>query len=216
MSTALYNQALAREIANDLLSIKAIKLQPNDPFTWASGWKSPIYCDNRLSLSFPDVREKITKHLAAAIQENFDSPDAISGVATAGLPQGALISAKLGLPFSYVRSKAKGHGLGNQIEGKVDPGSRVVVVEDLISTGGSSLEAVEALRAVGVEVLGIVSIFSYGFNVATDNLASHKVNLVHLSDYDTLLDLALEKGQIDEDHKALLAQWKSSPQTWGK
>ena len=206
----------AQSIASSLLDIQAIKLQPNNPFTWASGWNSPIYCDNRLSLSFPEVREFITDKLAEEIKETFSGVEAIAGVATAGIPQGALVAAKLGLPFIYVRSKAKGHGMTNLIEGKIIEGQKVVVIEDLVSTGGSSLKAVEDLRAANIEVLGMAAIFTYGFDVADKNFEEAKVELLTLSDYDVLIKEAIEKGYVKAEDLEKLSDWRISPSTWGK
>ena len=214
MQTRLYQQELARQIAADLLDIGAIKLQPNEPFTWASGWKSPIYCDNRLSLSFPDVRTRIKDAFCEVVQKEFPEAEGIAGVATAGLPQGAIIADKLALPFLYVRSKSKSHGLENQIEGKLSKGQKVVVVEDLVSTGGSSIKAVDAIRAAGGEVLGMISIFTYGFRQAEENLAKSQVDLIHLSDYSTLVEHALTNGNIEPDQKELLDQWRKEPEVW--
>jgi len=212
MSTTL----TAQSIASSLLDIKAIKLQPNNPFTWASGWNSPIYCDNRLSLSFPEVREFITDKLAEEIKATFSNVEAIAGVATAGIPQGALVAAKLGIPFIYVRSKAKGHGMTNLIEGKVVEGQKVVVIEDLVSTGGSSLKAVEDLRAANIEVLGMAAIFTYGFDVADKNFEEANVELLTLSNYEVLLKEAIEKGYVKAEDLEKLSAWRTSPSTWGK
>lgn len=212
----ILDQSVAAEVADQLLEIQAIRLQPQKPFTWASGWKSPIYCDNRLSLSFPKVRNLIKDNLVKSIQHFFPEVEAIAGVATAGIPQGALLANELDLPFVYVRSKPKGHGMENMIEGKVSPGQKVVVVEDLVSTGGSSLKAVEDLRNAGVDVLGMVAIFSYGFSIADQNFESAKVKLVVLSHYEALLPQALERNYIDENVLESLTQWRRDPANWGK
>ncbi|MGM0945315.1 MAG: orotate phosphoribosyltransferase [Bacteroidota bacterium] len=212
----ILDQSVAAEVADQLLEIQAIRLQPQKPFTWASGWKSPIYCDNRLSLSFPKVRNLIKDNLVKSIQHFFPEVEAIAGVATAGIPQGALLANELDLPFVYVRSKPKGHGMENMIEGKVSPGQKVVVVEDLISTGGSSLKAVEDLRNAGVDVLGMVAIFSYGFSIADQNFESAKVKLIVLSHYEALLPQALERNYIDENVLESLTQWRRDPANWGK
>lgn len=204
----------AQSIASYLLDIEAIKLQPNNPFTWASGWSSPIYCDNRLSLSFPEVREFITKELVISIKEKFKDVEAIAGVATAGIPQGALVAAQLGLPFIYVRSKAKGHGMTNLIEGKIVPRQKVVVIEDLVSTGGSSLKAVADLRAADIQVLGMAAIFTYGFDIADENFKSAKVDLITLSNYDILIEEAIQKGYVKADELEKLSNWRTSPSTW--
>lgn len=206
----------AKEIALKLLQINAIRLSPEDPFTWASGWKSPIYCDNRVSLSFPKIRSEIRDEIVKAVKESFETPDAIAGVATAGIPQGALVADALELPFLYVRSSPKDHGLGNQIEGRLDKGQRVVVIEDLISTGGSSLKAIKSLRDAGAEVLGIIAIFSYGFPVADENFKAEKVLAVALSNYSALLEAAFEKGMITADEQEVLKEWRRSPDTWSR
>ncbi|AKP50313.1 orotate phosphoribosyltransferase [Cyclobacterium amurskyense] len=210
----IYDQSTASQIAKKLLEIKAIKLSPKDPFTWASGWKSPIYCDNRLSLSYPEVRKFIQEKLTSVIRTHFLNIEAIAGVATAGIPQGVLIADKLDVPFVYVRSKAKGHGMENMIEGKITPGQKVVVVEDLVSTGGSSLKAVNDLRAAGFEVLGMVAIFTYGFEISDLNFEKEDVKLYCLSDYSSLLPQALEQGYVSEEDMNTLADWRKGPDTW--
>lgn len=210
----IYDQSTASQIAKKLLEIKAIKLSPKDPFTWASGWKSPIYCDNRLSLSFPEVRKFIQEKLSSVIRTHFLNIEAIAGVATAGIPQGVLIADELDVPFVYVRSKAKGHGMENMIEGKITPGQKVVVVEDLVSTGGSSLKAVNDLRAAGFEVLGMVAIFTYGFEISDKNFEKEGVKLYCLSDYSSLLPQALEQGYVSEADMNTLADWRKGPNTW--
>jgi orotate phosphoribosyltransferase len=210
----LFTPTIAAEVAKKLLEIQAIRLQPEKPFTWASGWKSPIYCDNRLSLSFPEVRTMIKQNLTLAVQHFFPSVEAIAGVATAGIPQGALLANDLDLPFLYVRSKPKGHGMENTIEGKVVANQKVVVVEDLISTGGSSLKAVEDLRHAGFEVLGMVAIFSYGFEVADKNFNEAGVPLVCLSNYDALLPQAVAENYINQSTLASLAEWRKNPGGW--
>lgn len=204
----------ATKIAQYLLEIKAIRLKPQDPFTWASGWKSPIYCDNRLALSYPSIRTYIKEQIAETIQEHFGIAEAIAGVATAGIPQGALVADELDLPFLYVRSKPKGHGMENMIEGKVTPGQRVVVIEDLVSTGGSSLKAVEDLRAAGFEVLGMISIFTYGFEVAKANFEKAKVRLICLSDYEHMLPQAVNDSYVSEEDLTTLQQWRRDPGNW--
>ena len=205
---------IAAEVAKKLLEIQAIRLQPTKPFTWASGWKSPIYCDNRLSLSFPEVRNLIKVNLVKSVQHFFPTVEAIAGVATAGIPQGALMADELGLPFVYVRSKPKGHGMENMIEGKVTPGQKVVVVEDLVSTGGSSLKAAQDLKNAGVEVLGLVAIFSYGFDIADKNFEEAGISLVCLSHYDALLPQAVANQYIDESTLKSLAEWRENPSVW--
>lgn len=203
-----------QKIAESLLQIKAIKLQPKNPFTWASGWKSPIYCDNRITLSHPAIRTYIRQQLAQMIQEVYGSVDMISGVATAGIPQGVLVAQDLGVPFSYVRSSAKGHGRQNLIEGEINSGQRVVVIEDLVSTGKSSLQAVEALREAGCTVVGLVSIFTYGFDIAVKNFADAKCTFHSLCSYDALLKVAVENSYILESEVGLLEQWRKDPSNW--
>lgn len=212
----IFDKKTASEVAAKLLEIEAIRLQPNNPFTWASGWKSPIYCDNRLSLSYPKVRRFIKKKLMEAVQKHFPEVESIAGVATAGIPQGALIADQMELPFLYVRSKAKGHGMENMIEGKVTPGQKVVVVEDLVSTGGSSLKAVADLKSSGFEVLGMVAIFTYGFEIANQNFEEAGVKLVCLSDYSSMLPQALADDYIDDYTLASLVEWRKNPAEWPK
>ncbi|MBR4898373.1 MAG: orotate phosphoribosyltransferase [Prevotella sp.] len=200
--------------ASRLLEVKAIKLQPKDPFTWASGWKSPFYCDNRKTLSFPRLRSFVKLELCHLIQEAFPEAEAVAGVATGAIAQGALVAEELGLPFCYVRSKAKDHGMQNLIEGEVARGAKVVVVEDLISTGGSSLKAVEALREAGVEVIGMVASYTYGFPVAEEAFRQAGVRLLTLTDYEAVVEQAVATGYIKEEDKAVLAEWRQSPSTW--
>jgi orotate phosphoribosyltransferase len=207
---------IEQQVAEFLLQIKAIKLQPNNPFTWASGWKSPIYCDNRVTLSYPAIRTYIRQKLSLMIQEEFGSIGCIAGVATAGIPQGALVAQELGLPFVYVRSKPKDHGTGSLIEGEIMPGKRVAVVEDLVSTGKSSLQAIDALREAGYEVAGLAAIFSYGFDVADENFKKAKCRYVTLSNYNALLKFAEEKQYINSESIELLKQWRINPAEWGK
>ena len=205
----------AKIVAKKLLEINAIKLNVENPFTWASGWKSPIYCDNRLSLSYPEVRTFIKNQLASTIQEKFSGVEAIAGVATAGIPQGALVADALNIPFIYVRSKPKGHGMENLIEGKVTKDQKVVVIEDLVSTGGSSLKAIEALRKSEFSVLGMVSIFTYGFPVAQENFDNAKVPLISLSTYNELIDEALHLNYVTEEQILKLKNWREDPGSWG-
>ena len=205
---------MEKETAINLLELGAVKLSPENPYTWASGWKSPIYCDNRLTLSYPKIRKQITNGLYTLVCNFFPGTTAIAGVATAGIPQGALLADKMNLPFIYVRSKPKEHGMGNQIEGHLLPGSRVLIVEDLVSTGKSSLEAVEALRKAGAEVIGMVSIFTYGLEVAKSNFEKAEVRLASLTNYSILLEAALEAKYIDKSQLKALDQWKLSPETW--
>lgn len=205
----------ARQVAAMLLKIGAIRLNTRQPFRWSSGWHSPIYCDNRLSLSYPDIRTYIRKALAETVRNRFPAVESVAGVATAGIPQGVLLADALDLPFLYVRDKAKGHGMTNRIEGKVTPGQQVVVVEDLISTGGSSLKVVDALREAEFEVLGMVAIFTYGFELARQNFADKQVPLYTLSDYNTMLGEAVKENYVAEQELASLREWRSSPETWG-
>ncbi len=210
------NEESALKIAEFLLQIKAIKLEPTKPFTWASGWNSPIYCDNRVTLSYPKIRTYIRQQYVNSILEEFGKPDIIAGVATGGIAQGALVAQELGLPFVYVRSEAKKHGMTNMIEGVVEKGQSVVVIEDLISTGGSSLKAVEALRDAGCDVKGMVAIFTYGFKTAADNFKKAKCKLVTLSDYDTLIQQALQSNYIAEKNLKSLKEWRENPSEWKK
>jgi orotate phosphoribosyltransferase len=212
----ILNNDQGLKVAEFLLQIKAIKLQPNDPFTWASGWKSPIYCDNRKTLSYPNVRTYIRQSYCEAILEKFGKPDLIAGVATGGIAQGALVAQELGVPFVYVRSSAKGHGLGNQIEGDYSSGQNVVVIEDLISTGGSSLKAVDALREAGLTVKGLVAIFSYGFKIAEENFSNAECDYVTLSNYESLMEQALEQGSISQNDANSLREWRENPSEWKK
>jgi len=206
---------VAKKTAEFLLQIKAIKLQPANPFTWASGWKSPIYCDNRKTLSFPEVRSYIASSFAAMVKELYPEADLIAGVATGAIAHGALAADKLGLPFIYVRSGAKEHGLGNQIEGYFEPGQKVVVIEDLISTGGSSLSAVKALREAGCEVLGMVAIFTYEFKKASDGFAAENCKLNTLSNYSVLVETAVSTGYIGQAEVDTLKKWRVNPAEWG-
>jgi len=202
------------KVAELLLQVKAVKLQPNQPFTWASGWKSPIYCDNRVTLSYPTVRTFIRQSFSDTILEFFGKPDVIAGVATGGVPQGVLVAQELGLPFIYIRSSAKAHGMGNMIEGAFEPGQKVVVVEDLISTGGSSLKAVESLREAGLEVKGLVAIFTYGFQLAVDNFKQAECPFATLTDYPFLIEQALKSNYISEKDIELLQDWRENPPVW--
>lgn len=204
----------ASKVAEFLLQIKAVRLQPEEPFTWASGWKSPIYCDNRITLSYPRIRTFIRQELVKLIEAKFGRPDMIAGVATAAIAQGALVAEAMGLPFVYVRSSAKDHGRQNTIEGEVSEHMTAVVLEDLISTGGSSLKAVEELRNSGVIVKGLVSIFTYGFESANQNFKKAACPWYSLSNYDVLIRKATENGYISKQHLPLLQSWKQHPDTW--
>jgi len=206
----------AKKIAELLLQIQAVKLNKKEPFTWASGWKSPIYCDNRKTLSYPQIRTYIRQEFANIIQEKWGDVDVIAGVATGAIANGALVAEQLGKPFVYVRPDKKKHGMGNQVEGTIRAGQTVVVVEDLISTGGSSLKAVEALRELGCEVKGMVAIFTYGFKVAEDNFKKAKVRLETLTTYNALIKQALENKSISEDDVSSLQEWRIKPDEWGK
>ena len=203
-----------QQVAALLLNSKAVILEPASPFTWASGWLSPIYCDNRVTLSYPETRDYIKEAFRKSIVKHFSTPDLIAGVATGAIAQGALVADIMNLPFVYVRPSAKGHGRQNLIEGRLSPGQKVVVVEDLISTGGSSLKAVEALREAGAEVLGMVAIFSYGFELAADNFRKAGVELHTLTSYHTLIETALESGAIEQDQVEMLQQWRKDPAQW--
>lgn len=209
-------KTLEKIFAAKLLNIKAIKLQPNNPFTWASGWKSPFYCDNRKTLSYPDLRNFVKVEITRLILERFPEVDAIAGVATGAIPQGALVADALNLPFVYVRSKPKDHGLENLIEGELKPGMKVVVIEDLISTGGSSLKAVEAIRNNNCEVIGMVASYTYGFSQAEQAFKDAKVTLVTLTNYEAVVAEALRIGYIAEADIELLNDWRKDPANWKK
>ncbi len=210
----ILNSTIAKETAAELLDISAIKLQPNDPFTWASGWKSPIYCDNRTILSFPKIRNFLREQLVFAVKNTYGVPDVIAGVATGAIAIGVLVAQELDVPFVYVRPKPKKHGRQNQIEGVIEKGQKVVVIEDLISTGKSSLNAVEALKNASVDVQGMIAIFSYGFEVADKNFEKANVNLHTLSDYHYLLEKAVEKKYINEKDLETLKKWRENPAEW--
>jgi orotate phosphoribosyltransferase len=211
----IYNEEIARTTARSLLQVKAVKLSPQDPFTWTSGIKSPIYCDNRVTLSFHAIRTYMRQQFVHIIREEFGIVDYIAGVATGGIAQGALVAQEFGLPFIYVRSDKKKHGMENKIEGRVEPGKSIVVIEDLISTGGSSLAAVEALSEAGFVVKGMVAIFSYNLDVAKKNFADAKCRLLTLSDYDSLINEALESNYINDDDLQSLVKWRQNPEKWG-
>lgn len=210
----IFNKDTAEKTAELLLQINAIKLNPRNPFTWASGWKSPIYCDNRITLSFPAVRNYIRDEFSKNIEKQYGKPDVIAGVATGAIGIGILVAESLGLPFVYVRPEAKKHGRLNKVEGFLQKGQNVVVIEDLISTGNSSLLAVEALKEAGANVKGMAAIFSYGFEIATENFKNANVDLYTLSNYENLLPLAVSKKYITEEEELALGEWRVSPSTW--
>jgi len=203
-----------KAVAEKLLQSNAIKLNPAQPFTWASGWKSPIYCDNRRVLSFPFIRDFIKSEMCNVIFQEFAEAELLAGVATAGIPWGAMAADQLKLPYIYVRPKPKEHGLGNQIEGFYEAGQKVVIIEDLISTGKSSLQVVDVVKAAGLEVLGMVSIFTYGFSVATENFAKAGVPFISLTNYGSLIELAVEKGIVSADQQEILMEWRKDPSNW--
>lgn len=210
----IFNKNTAKKTAELLLQINAIKLSPNDPFTWASGWKSPIYCDNRIVLSYPQVRNFVREAMANHIESYYGKPDVIAGVATGAIGIGALVAECMGLPFVYVRPEPKKHGRQNQIEGHIEKGQTVVVVEDLISTGKSSLNAVRALKEAGIDVKGMVAIFSYGFDVASENFKDENVILHTISNYENLLEQALDTNYINQTEQETLSQWNANPSEW--
>ena len=210
----IFDEQTAEQTAELLLQIKAIKLQPNEPFIWASGWKSPIYCDNRMVLSYPPIRNYVRSTMAKHIEQTFGKPDVIAGVATGAIGIGVLVAEELGLPFIYVRPEAKGHGRKNQIEGQIKAGQSVVVIEDLISTGKSSINAVRALKEAEVNVKGMVAIFTYGFELATTNFKAENIDLYTLSNYKSLLDQALKTKYITTKEKNILTKWNANPSAW--
>lgn len=206
----------AKHIAKDLLEIEAVFLSPNEPFTWASGIKSPIYCDNRITMSYPKIRKEIAKGLAATIKENYPDVEVIAGTATAGIPHAAWVADILDLPMVYIRSKAKDHGKGNQIEGRIQEGQKMVVIEDLISTGGSVLEACDAAVREGADVIGVAAIFTYELPKGIENFQRHQTKLVTLTNYSTLITAAVENHYVDQDDISLLQKWKQDPSSWKK
>ena len=210
----IMNKDTAKKTAELLLQIKAIKLNPNKPFTWASGWKSPIYCDNRLTLSYPSVRIFLKEEISKIVELQYGKPDVIAGVATGAIAIGVLVAQQLGVPFIYVRPEPKKHGRQNQIEGHLEKGQNVVVIEDLISTGNSSLQAVETLKEAGAVIKGMVAIFTYGFDVATKNFTDKNINLVTLSNYQYLLEQALDSNYINENELVTLKEWSAKPSEW--
>ncbi len=210
----IYTKNIAAETANLLLKIKAIKLNPNEPYTWASGWKSPIYCDNRITLSYVPIRNFLRENLAKVIDEKYGKPDVIAGVATGAIAIGVLVAQELGVPFIYVRPEAKKHGRQNQIEGHLESGQNVVVIEDLISTGKSSINAVKALKKTNANIKGMVAIFSYGFDIAETNFKSENIELTTLSNYDSLIEQALNSDYIVEKDFKTLKKWRKNPELW--
>ncbi len=212
----IYSEEVALKVAEFLLQIKAIKLEPTKPFTWASGWKSPIYCDNRVTLSHPAIRNYIRQNFVEAIEKNIESPRTIAGVATGGIAHGVLVAQELGIPFIYVRPESKKHGLGNQIEGQLVTTSGIVVIEDLVSTGKSSLAAVDALREANCEIKHMLAIFNYGFNQTAELFSQEKVNLITLCDYEHLIKKAIELNYVNNSHLETLMDWRKDPSNWGK
>ncbi len=208
------DQQFARELASDLLDINAVLLRPDNPFVWSSGWNSPIYCDNRLTILYPELRKKIADKFSEIITNELGPVDVITGTATAGIPHAAWVSDQLGKPMAYVRAKAKAYGMGNQIEGGVRKGESTVVIEDLISTGTSAISVVEALQFIGADVKALLTIFTYGFDVSNQIIADHNLPFYTLTDYSTLVDVALEKGTIRKSDVAFLNQWRQQPETW--
>ncbi|MDX1636866.1 MAG: orotate phosphoribosyltransferase [Balneolaceae bacterium] len=210
----IVDASFAEELALHLLEINAVILRPDEPFTWSSGWKSPIYCDNRLTLRYPEIRSNIADHIVSFTSEKFPDVDVITGTATAGIPHAAWVADRMNKPMAYVRSKAKAYGMGNQIEGGVEKGEKTVVIEDLISTGGSVLSVVEALNFIGADIQAIVSIFTYGFDKSMKKFNEAGVNVYTLTDYTTLVDVAIAEGFISEDDLDLLSEWRAKPETW--
>jgi len=210
----ILNTSFARELAAHLLDINAVVLRPNNPFTWTSGWNSPIYCDNRLTLRYPEIRNDIENEFTKIIQDKFNSIDVVTGTATAGIPHAAWVASNLNKPMAYVRAKAKAHGMGNQIEGGVKKGESTVIIEDLISTGGSAISVVEALQFVGAKVEAVLSIFTYDFDEAAKRFEDINVPIYTLTDYKTLVNVAIEKGVIDGEDLDLLSSWREHPQIW--
>lgn len=210
----ILDEQYSRELAAQLLDINAVILRPNDPFTWSSGWNSPIYCDNRLTLRYPAIRKRIVQALISIIEQKLEKPDVITGTATAGIPHAAWLAGSMDLPLAYVRAKAKAYGLGNQIEGGVDKGQSTIVIEDLISTGGSVISVVEALQFIGAKTSAILAIFTYGFDKASEKISKHNIPVYTLTDYRTLIDVALEKGAIQKQDVELLNSWRANPEKW--
>ena len=212
----IINAEYSRELALQLLKINAVVLRPNEPFVWASGWNSPIYCDNRLTLLYPEIRNKMAETITNFIKENFPKTEVITGTATAGIPHAAWIADRLNLPMAYVRSKAKAYGMGNQIEGGVRKGQSTVVIEDLVSTGGSVISVIDALQFVGANVQAVCTIFTYDFEISATKFTDVKVPFYSLLDYNTLIDVAVEHGYVKETDLKLLSQWRTNPDIWPK
>ena len=210
----IIDQKFAKEIALHLLEINAVVLRPNDPFTWSSGWHSPIYCDNRLTLRYPKIRKKIASHFIDFIHDEYGDVDVITGTATAGIPHAAWVAGSLDKPMSYVRAKAKAYGLGNQIEGGIQKGETTIVIEDLISTGGSAISVVEALRFIGADIKAVLSIFTYGFDKSVQRFKEANVPVHTLTDYTTLIEVAKDNDYVDESDLQTLADWRKKPETW--
>lgn len=210
----IIDNVFARELAAHLLEINAVILRPQDPFTWASGWNSPIYCDNRLTLRHPEIRKKIAAAFTKFIEAEFPEIDVVTGTATAGIPHASWVSGALNKPMAYVRAKPKSYGMGNQIEGGVAKGETTIVIEDLVSTGGSAISVIDALQFVGADVRAVISIFNYGFDKASENFQKVNVPVFNLTDYNTLVDVAVEKGFVTSEDLEHLASWRVSPDTW--
>jgi len=210
----IIDSPFSKEIALDLLNINAVILRPNDPFTWASGWNSPIYCDNRLTMRYPGIRKKIAKTFVQFIDSNYSDIEVITGTATAGIPHAAWVSENINKPMSYVRAKAKAYGLGNQIEGGIQKGESTIIIEDLISTGGSAISVVEALKFIGADVRAVLSIFTYGFDKAVQRFKDADIPMFTLTDYPTLIEVANSNGYVDEEDLKTLAEWRKRPETW--
>jgi len=210
----IIDETFSKEVALDLLKINAVILRPNDPFTWSSGWNSPIYCDNRLTLRYPKIRKRIAQKFVHFIADKYPDVEVITGTATAGIPHAAFVAENMDLPMSYVRAKAKAYGLGNQIEGGIQKNEKTVVIEDLISTGGSAISVIEALQFVDVDVQSVLSIFTYGFDKAVNRFQEAGVPMHTLTDYSTLIDVASENGYVDESELETLAEWRKTPETW--
>lgn len=210
----IIDASFAEELALHLLEINAVILRPDDPFTWSSGWNSPIYCDNRLTLRYPEIRSKIADHIVSFIEDKYAGVEVITGTATAGIPHAAWVADRMNKPMAYVRSKAKAYGMGNQIEGGVEKGEKTVVIEDLISTGGSVLSVVEALKFIGADIQAVISIFTYGFDKSMKKFEDNGITVYTLTDYTTLVDVAIQEGFIEKKDLDLLSEWRAKPETW--